>query len=284
MATLVRGRRRHLERQAHAVAQLDPAPAEYLVISMDEHPQPVAGGTIVRLPVEEHAPLPLAGARNLAVQMAGRSDLVVFIDVDCLPEAHLLASLGAALDATGGDGLLAGPVGRLPPLLDSREWPSREDREVSRRAALDGPRPVPPPGCLVRDERMYLFWSLSFAVTPLTHSRVGGFDDGYRGYGAEDTDYAMRAAANGVSLYWVGGAWTHHQHHPISSPPIEHLDDIVRNSRRFYRTWGKWPMIDWLERFAADGHIEWSPVSSTIAIAPRGHRRRARRSGCVGPQ
>jgi len=50
-----------------------------------------------------------------------------------------------------------------------------------------------------------------------------------------------------LGLGWVGGARAYHQHHPVSSPPVEHLDDILRNGRLFHERWGEWPMTGWLE-------------------------------------
>ena len=114
-----------------------------------------------------------------------------------------------AARTTGGERLLAGPVGRLPPLPASRTEPTPAELARSRAAARRGGRPVPRAGEVAVEPRVERFWSLAFAVTPATHERIGGFDEGYAGYGAEDTDYAFRARAAGVGLSWVGGAWAH---------------------------------------------------------------------------
>ena len=42
------------------------------------------------------------------------------------------------------------------------------------------------------------------------------------------------------------GARAYHQHHPSSSPPVQHLADILRNGALFRRRWGRWPMEGWL--------------------------------------
>ncbi len=98
---------------------------------------------------------------------------------------------------------------------------------------------------------MTLFWSLSFAVCSTDWLEIGGFHTGYRGgYGGEDTDFAMCAARNGFRIAWVGGAHAYHQHHPVSDPPVEHLEDILRNARLFHRRWDRWPMEGWLNAFA----------------------------------
>jgi len=264
VATLARGRERHLARQAHAVARLDPAPATYLVIGLDDEPARVEGATVVHRPAEP--PLPLAAARNAAIAAAD-ADLVVCLDADCLPEPGMVGALAAVARATDGARLLAGPVGRLGPLPADRDAPTEGELERSRAGARLGQRPVPAPGEVVDEPRVERFWSLAFAVTPATHERIGGFDEGYAGYGAEDTDYAFRARAAGVGLSWVGGAWAHHQHHPVSDPPVEHLADIVRNARRFRARWGCWPMEGWLRAFADRGLVTWRPDGDELRAA-----------------
>ena len=102
-----------------------------------------------------------------------------------------------------------------------------------------------------------LFWTLSFAITACTWRRVGGFCEDYVGYGGEDTDYGQLARRAGVELCWVGGAWTYHQHHPVESPPVRHIDDILRNAAIFHRRWGWWPMEGWLTAFAERGLVSF---------------------------
>ncbi len=68
-----------------------------------------------------------------------------------------------------------------------------------------------------------------------------------------------------MPLHWVGGAWAYHQHREVSSPPREHLADIVRNARRFRDRWGRWPMEGWLGAFADEGLVEWEPEDQTLS-------------------
>lgn len=83
----------------------------------------------------------------------------------------------------------------------------------------------------------------------------GGFDEAFTGYGGEDTDFAWNLREHGIDLLWVGGAHAYHQWHPVSSPPWEHLDDILRNAARFRDKWGEWPMQGWLDAFEEQGAI-----------------------------
>ena len=266
VVSFARGRHSHLARQARAVARLDPAPSEYVVVSLDPEPHAPPGARVVHRPAG--APLPLAAARNAAIA-AVDADLVICLDADCLPEPAMAGRLAAAAHAAPGARLLMAPVGRLEPLPDAQADPAPGDLERSRAHAGRGGRPVPPEGAIEPEPRVERFWSLAFAVDPEVHARIGGFDEGYAGYGAEDTDYAFRARAAGVGLSWVGGAWAHHQHHPVSDPPVEHLEDIVRNARRFHARWGRWPMEGWLRAFARAELIRWDPSSAALELSPR---------------
>ncbi|MDO9396736.1 MAG: glycosyltransferase family 2 protein, partial [Herbiconiux sp.] len=71
----------------------------------------------------------------------------------------------------------------------------------------------------------------------------------------EDTDFAFAAREAGVELAWVGSARAYHQHHPVQSPPVDHLDDIVRNATVFHERWGTWPMGGWLDAFEQRGLV-----------------------------
>lgn len=265
LATVQFGRRDHLACQQRAMARLTTAPSERVVVSLDREPPSVDGAHVIHRPCER--PLPLAAARNLAVRHAAGdlgAELVVLLDVDCLPSPGLLAAYGDAA-RRAPDALLAGAVRYLPPGVPAA-GPLPTAAELA--AAPPHPaRPAPPAGALVPEPRHELFWSLSFAVTPATHARIGGFDEGYLGYGGEDTDYAMRARAAGVPLMWVGGAEAYHQHHPVSSPPVEHLADIVSNARRFQERWATWPMEGWLRAFRDDGLVDWDPDGSELRVA-----------------
>lgn len=255
--TTVRGRHQHLHRMREGLAAAEPAPDRHVVVSMGD---PQAGNAAAEVPGPlqvivlpcTHVSLPLAAARNRGAAAAGDAPdgLLVFLDVDCIPSPGLI---GAYADAARQrpDDLLCGPVAYLP------EGPLA-DHSAQRLAQLSDPhpaRPAPEPGQIVTDGDHRLFWSLSFALRRETWERVGGFDEAYTGYGAEDTDFAFTAREAGVSLSWVGGARAFHQHHPVSDPPVEHLEDILANGKVFARKWGHWPMEGWLQGFEQQGLI-----------------------------
>jgi GT2 family glycosyltransferase len=196
----------------------------------------------------------VASARNLGAENAidGGAELLVFLDVDCIPGPHLLDRyLRTAQNPVHGGALLNGPVTYLRP-------PGSGGYDVERLSASTNPhpaRPMPPDGDVAASSDYHLFWSLSFAVTTSVWKRIGGFCTRYEGYGGEDTDFGQKALAAAVPMRWVGGAHAFHQHHPVSDPPVEHLIDIVLNARTFHERWGWWPMQGWLDAFEAQGLI-----------------------------
>lgn len=253
VVTVVHGRHEHLR---HQQAHLDALGVRRrVVVAMgDPDVREVVGrrAVVVDIPADE-ARLPLARARNVGVEraLALGADLVILLDVDCLPGAGLVAGYErAAREAP--DALLCGPVTYLPP-----DAVSPAPQELSRWTAPHEARPAPADGVLGRDGDHRLFWSLSFAMTATTWARLGGFCEDYDGYGGEDTDLGFTARDRGIELVWVGGAHAYHQHHPVSSPPVEHVDDILRNAAIFHRRWGVWPMEGWLTAFAERGLVRY---------------------------
>ena len=270
VVTVVSGRHEHLQRQREALAALEPPPDLHVVVSMGD---PQIGQVLQethKLPTLHLqvglAPegLPLAAARNAgaAAAIEAGAELLVMLDVDCLPGPHLLDAYLRAATALDADALLAGPVTYLPPTPPGGWTPGALSNAGPPHAA----RPVPPAGVMQEADHR-LFWSLSFALTTATWQRVGGFHTGYVGYGGEDTDFAMKAQAAGVPMLWVGGADAYHQHHPVSSPPVEHVSAILRNGGLFAQRWGWWPMQGWLADFESLGLVQ-NVGGDWIAAAP----------------
>ncbi|MDJ0392871.1 galactosyltransferase-related protein [Rhodococcus sp. G-MC3] len=260
VVTVVAGRHDHLRAQLRGLAESSVTPAHHVVVSMGD--KDIAGivdaspndATVVELGAVSH--LPLSAARNQGARAAVSSgaDLIVFLDVDCIPGTDMLGRYASAAAETDNHRtLLCGPVTYLPPR--DVDWTAAELMENTDPHPA---RPAPPPGLVIDGTDYDLFWSLSFALTPTTWNHIGGFHEEYTGYGGEDTDFAATARAAGVGLRWVGGADAYHQHHPVSSPPVERLDDIVRNSAVFFRRWNRWPMEGWLAEFERAEMIERS--------------------------
>ena len=264
VVTVVRGRLDHLAVQ-QAALKSQPTPHERTVVQMGGPSlrATLAGSEVTLVTIKDDGdPLPLAAARNAGAS-ATTSDMLIFLDVDCIPSPSLLALCADALVQVGG--VVAGPVGYLPPGATAA---STDPAVLSRLAVPHPARPVPAAGKLLREWRYELFWSLSFGIRRDNWDRMGGFCEAYTGYGGEDTDFAFRARRADIPLHWVGGAWAWHQHHPVSAPPREHLNDIVRNSALFHQRWGEWPMTGWLTAFRDAGLIDWNPDEGRCVLAP----------------
>ncbi|MEO7059965.1 MAG: galactosyltransferase-related protein [Lapillicoccus sp.] len=262
--TLAHGRHEHLRGQLDGLGRGTTTPGTYVVAAMADPgiaplvaANPPAGARVIVVDVAgSPAALPLAAARNRAAAAAidAGAEVLVFLDVDCIPAPDLIAVYAEACRATADSTmpeLFSGPVHYLPPAASSDGYTTAELMASSPHPA----RPVVVDTDRAIADDIRLFWSLSFALTARSWKVVGGFDQGYSGYGGEDTDYALSAAAVGGRLWWTRGATAYHQHHDIDSPPVRHLEAIVSNSNRFHSRWGVFPMEGWLAAFEAQGLI-----------------------------
>ncbi|MCE1177976.1 MAG: glycosyltransferase family 2 protein [Micrococcales bacterium] len=262
VVTIVAGRHEHLRVQREHLRAAHPG-LRHVVVSMgDPGVGEVVGADpcarVIQIPVAPEG-LPLARARNVGATaaLAEGADLLVFLDVDCVPDPGLPA---AYLSAAARGGLLAGPVTYL-------EEGAVLPPPGASLLGLSSPhpaRPAPPPGRVTVATDLDLFWSLSFAIGAEDWRRVGGFCEDYVGYGGEDTDFARCAGRAGLTLRWVGGAEAFHQHHPPSAASPDRVEDIVRNATLFRSRWGSWPMRGWLERLSRDGQVRWDPDSDEL--------------------
>lgn len=256
VVTIVHGRAAHLRRQLEGLAAGSVHPDTHIVVALGDNTiadavaDAAAPVEVLEYPAAH--PLPLAAGRNAGALAALRNgaDLLVFLDVDCIPGSDLIERYRSAAD-DHGEALLCGPVTYLPPAGPM----GYIVKDLQHQRDPHPARPAPAPGTVVATTDYALFWSLSFAVRAQTWRRIGGFYERYRGYGGEDTDFAQCAAAQGVPMCWVGGADAFHQYHPVTDPPVDHLDDIVRNAAIFHRRWGWWPMGGWLSAFESEGLI-----------------------------
>jgi hypothetical protein len=136
--------------------------------------------------------------------------------------------------------------------------------------ATGRPRPVrsfPATGTR-RETNPGLFWSLAFAIRRSRFDALGGFDETFVGYGGEDTDFGFRSERAQIPLIFVGGAIACHQYHDSYDPPVQHLDDIVRNATIFHARWGWWPMQGWLDAFVAMGLVDYCDDGIRILRRP----------------
>ena len=258
VVTIAHGRHHHLRAQHATLARAERRPDVYVIVAMGdpalESWPPVDGlpARVVSIDVDPCG-LPLAAARNRGLDLAAAAgcDVLVGLDVDCLAGSTLPAAYEDVVRAEP-ELVWSGPVTYLGP-------PPADGYPLDRLDELDDPhpaRPRPAPGRLLRGGDPDLFWSLSFALSAQAWAASGGFCEAYVGYGGEDTDFGRQLAERGIGLGWVGSARAYHQYHPVGSPPVEHLDDILRNGRTFRDRWGVWPMSGWLAELEDRGLVE----------------------------
>lgn len=256
VCTLAANRNTHLRNVVRGLGRSRRLPDE-LVVGWMGGPDP--GEVLVTSPcpvqvveVSADGDLPLAAARNAAAR-AALGDVLVFLDVDCIPGSELVAAYREAVSQR--DWLFMGPVRYLPQGVVTADW---DEADLIRAGTPHPARPAPARPGLHRTERYELFWSLSFAVRAATYwHRIGGFDESFVGYGGEDTDFAWSARKADVPLAWVAGAHSYHQDHPAHQPPVSHLEAVVHNARRCRAKWDRWPMEGWLRSFETMGLVRW---------------------------
>jgi GT2 family glycosyltransferase len=177
-----------------AVARLDPAPAEVLVVddgSSDETAT-VAGRAGVRV-VRHARNRGLAAARNTALRET-RAPILTFLDDDCVPAPELLSVLLPAVTAegVGGVGGCEGSIGEGATGWD--RW------RAAFRPQTHGPEPL---------DEVWMLPGLCCAYRREALEAVGGFDERFRTNG-EDVDVGLRLRAAGWRLRYRPAAGVTH--------------------------------------------------------------------------
>ena len=250
--TIAAGRQAHLRNVVAGFQAQNRKPDELIIGVMQETRYEDLPQTDfpVRQIFVKGAGLPLAAARNAVAQEA-RGDLLVFVDVDCIPHPDLVADY--ARHAKQNAGLLMGEVGYMPgqAAADGLDYERFDDLAV-RHSDRQGP----PDEGVKRCEDYRCFWSLNFAIDRDSWNSSGGFDERYVGYGGEDTDFGRTLDHVGIPIFWVKGAKVYHQYHPHCMPPIHQVPSVVRNAELFATKWGHRTMEHWLYAFRLMGLIE----------------------------
>lgn len=261
--TLVHSREEALVNLITGLKLGDEMPDELVIVFMNEKPYklPNTRFSIKPIVLQHENKIPLARARNLGVESASFDNLI-FLDVDCIPNKHLVKDYRRLME----ESLYCGHVRYLPknsmPLLD-----------FDQLEELSSPDPIRSTIDVLPYE---LFWSLNFACTRKVFKHIGGFNEDFKGYGAEDTDFAFKARENNIPLKNTQVV-AYHQYHDKYEPPLNHFEDIVKNASVFYQLWGRWPMEGWLNQFRDMGLITWDkkitilrhPSSQEIAEATK---------------
>ncbi len=259
--TIVKGREEHLHNLLQGVKMSSLQPDEIMIVSIDEVPE-LSG--FEDLPIEiikissQGSNLPIAEARNIGAQNA-KLDHLIFLDVDCIPHPDFFDDI-----ITQGFAHKTLIMGN-PHYLESKIPQDFELNDLEQHSAAHPARPEI--NELAEASDYMLFWSLAFYIPKQLFKVLEGFDAQFTGYGAEDTDMAMKISQlKSIYPLLLSPAKVYHQQHPVHSPPVHQVEAIVINARIFYEKWERWVMENWLEEFTKLGLIEWQADRSTIKI------------------
>jgi glycosyltransferase involved in cell wall biosynthesis len=254
VATITSGRDDHLRNLIRGIERSSVLPGELVIAYMNQPDELSVDSTVpIRSLHVTSDILPLARSRNECVRNAS-NEIILFLDVDCIPSSTMFERL-LRLTPTKDSLVMATPF-YLYKDTDLNEF---DDAYLMDNSTVHQSRAKMQGGY---SNDYAAFWSLCFALTKQTFENIGGFDEGYVGYGGEDTDFAFSAQKAGVKFY-LDKADCYHQYHKVYKPPVQHVGDIVLNSNYFFKKWHKWPMKGWLKEFVDMGYIRWTEDAGT---------------------
>jgi GT2 family glycosyltransferase len=245
IVTIVKGRRKQLANLLHSIKASTILPYDIQIVCMDEldgTSTPDGLNVSIHKMNEAHE-LPLAAARNMGIT-AANTNQVIFIDVDCIVSPTLFANMLAALET---ENIITAYPLYLPIVPDAGNY-----ADLKYQALAHPSREKIPAGEPVQHLQ---FWSLIFAIQKQTFEQIGGFDESFIGYGAEDTDFAMIFNQAGLDLIFVSD-YILHQYHDKYNPPLNYFDSIIENAQRYLQKWNVLPMQRWLNAFEEMGLIK----------------------------
>ena len=255
IVTIVKGRRKQLANLIDSIKASTILPYDIQVVCMDDLDGiAIPDGLNVNIHlIQEIHELPLAAARNMGIS-AAKTDNVIFIDVDCIVSPTLFANMLTALDAKNI--ITAYPL-YLPVPPDTGNYSDLKHKAVTHPAREHIPAGQP--------VNHLQFWSLIFAVQKQTFKKIGGFDEFFTGYGAEDTDFAMMFHKADMKLIFVRD-YVLHQYHDKYDPPVNHFLSIIENATRYKQKWDVLPMQRWLKAFEEMGLIKIDQADNITVI------------------
>ncbi|HCQ76674.1 MAG TPA: hypothetical protein DIV44_07695 [Leeuwenhoekiella sp.] len=257
--TIHYGRQEHLNNLILGIERNSIHPKELIIINMDPKLKLDYNGPLTinlnNILSDRANLLPIANARNLGAELAETNHLL-FLDVDCIPEDSYIKNLNNQLEVYKGL-IMATPRYLKKPVTRV------ETIDLIDKSTLHPRRPAYSKVTLI--DHYELFWSLCFAMTKQDFKALQGFDEEYKGYGAEDTDFAFKAKAAGMK-FCLSPAIAFHQQHSFVRPPLDKIEGIVNNANYFNKKWNIWPMEKALKTFDKAGFITFDTSTNTYSI------------------
>ncbi len=152
-----------------------------------------------------------SGARNLGAR-AARGRILLFVDSDIWADPGMLAAHYRHYPPQAGR---LGVQGRTLTHPDARATPFMRVKEITPDLTVRRRHNLAPVHIITRN----------FSMLRAEFEEIGGFDEGFTGYGWEDIELAMRLAAGGVTFHYEPDALGHHYH-------IETLDGVRKKLRQ----------------------------------------------------
>ncbi|RJE79054.1 glycosyltransferase family 2 protein [Paracoccus sp. JM45] len=262
--TIASGRENHLKNVIKGFQQQN-HPVDELIIGVmqpDDYTDLPETDFIVRQINLSRADLCLAAARN-TVADAATGDVLMFVDVDCIPAPDFVATY---LDRMQGrHGLFMGEVQYLP---DGATQNGLDFDHFNRVSVRHSDRQGPPAAGIAPCPDYRCFWSLNFAMHRSDWETCPRFDERFTGYGGEDTDFGRNLSDADIPIWWIKGGRVFHQYHPHYMPPVHHMESVMRNADLFAEKWGHRTMEHWLYAFQLMGLIRNDPDGLTVLRQP----------------
>jgi len=168
----------------------------------------------------------LGQALNRAVDIAG-GDYLVWVMGDSYPKEDFLGQLNKA--AASGRVVSGIRLNVEDGIILSTDW--RIDKvKQGKFFGLDGDT------VRVRFKRPWELMTLNSMCMPKKmFAQIGGMYEGYRGYGREDWDLAMRAHFDGAELWWAVKAVIYHRNHSEKAESPENIKLFDKRVKEFQK-------------------------------------------------
>lgn len=238
VVTIVKGRRKQLSNLLQSVKNSTILPKDIQIVCMDDGENiAIPSGLNVNIhQIENKNNLPLAASRNRGIS-ATETKNIIFIDVDCIVSSTLFVGMLSRLEKNN---IIAAYPLYLSVVPDSGIYKDHVEKAI----------PHPSREHIPANQKVHhlQFWSLIFAVQKEIFEKIGGFDESFTGYGAEDTDFAMMFHQKGIEQIFVPD-YVLHQYHDKYDPPLNYFHSIITNANRYREKWNVLPMQRWLKAF-----------------------------------